>query len=412
MKRLVVLGGGTAGTIVANRVQARLPRGWAITVVDPAAEHVYQPGLTLVPFGDVDDEALRRPRERTLARGVEWRRCEVRSIEPARRELELDGGPLAWDLLVIASGARPRLDLTPGFEGAPGRAAAFEFYTLDGAGRLRDQLSFFNDGRLIVNVAEAAGKSPIAALELLFLADAHFRARGARHRVELMLATPLDGALGWPLAADAFARLMQEKGIGLAAQFTAAEVDRERRVLRAVDGRALDYELLVSIPKHSGAAFVERSGLGDERGFVPTDRHTLRVFGLDDAWALGDATNLPSPKAGSVAHLQAELLAQALLQQMRGREPAESFDGHADLFVDTGQREAVLLALDGELEAPPGNYPFAGFGPFTLLRPSRLNHWGKDAMRKLYFKTVLPGGRMPLPRRSRRSAGAARPPTT
>ena len=400
MKRLVILGAGTAGTILANRVQARLPRDWEVTVVEPAANHLYQPGLLLLPFGDIDELSLRRPREHTLDAQIEWRQSEVQSVLPALRKVVLADSELDYDLLVIASGARVRPDLTPGLARERGHFDVCDFYTLEGARTLRDTLDVFNEGRLIVDVVEAPIKGPLAPLEFLFIADDHFRRRGIRDRVELVYATPLEDAYGGPLGAAPFTELLVAKGIELVPGFAAEDVDRARHKLRAKDGRALAYDLLVPVPTHSGAAFVERSGIGDARGFVPTESGTLRASRIEDAWVLGDATDLPSAKAGSVAHLQAEFLAEALLAQMRGSHSAAALDARGTCFVDTGEGRGMLLDF-GEAETRPGSYPLPGIGPFTFLRPSRRNHWGKNAVRGLYWDTVLRGKGMPLPKRLR-----------
>jgi sulfide:quinone oxidoreductase len=397
MKNLVILGAGTAGTMVANHLRRGLPRGWELTVVDPSPVHLYQPGLLFVPFAPHEGARYERPRLPTL-RGVRWVAQEVTRVDVARRRVELAGGSLPYDLLVVASGARVRPDLTPGLEeGLGGRI--HEFYTLPGARALREALRRFEGGRLVVDIVEMPIKCPVAPLEFAFLADDLFRRRGIRDAVELVFATPLDGCFTRPLASRRLGRMVRDRAIVVEKEFAAAEVDPDRRVLRSFDDREIPYDLLVTVPTHSGAAFVEASGLGNELGFVPTDRELLVSRADDHVFALGDATDLPSSKAGSVAHFQAEILAENLGAAMAGRSPPARFDGHANCFVESGAGKALLIDFNYDVEPLPGRYPLPGVGPFRLLGESRANHLGKLAFEWLYWNALLPGHPLPVPTR-------------
>ncbi|MBI5508746.1 MAG: FAD-dependent oxidoreductase [Deltaproteobacteria bacterium] len=397
MKQLLVLGAGSGGTMVANRMRRRLGADWMITVVDPAALHLYQPGLLFLPFGANDEAAMLRPRRRTLSSGVAWIEGGVTAVDPLHRSVKLhDGQNLTYDFLVVASGARLRFDMTPGLDDGRARGDVHDFYSLEGAQALRTALAGFGGGRLVVNVVEMPIKCPVAPLEFLFLADAFFTRRGMRDKVELVYATPLDSAFTRPLCAKHMQHLLAQKGIALEREFAAGEVDAEHKLLRSYDQRELAYDLLVSIPTHSGAAFVEDSGLGNELAFLPTHKQTLQVEGQERLFALGDATALPSSKAGSVAHFQAEVLETNLLEAIAGRAPKPEFDGHANCFVETGHGKAMLIDFNYDVDPLPGRYPIAGLGPFSLLSESRMNHLGKLAFRWLYWNGLLPGRPIPV----------------
>src|SRR6266542_2229632 len=198
MKNLVILGAGTGGTIVANGAAKRLPRDWSVTVIDPDVNHLYQPGLLFLPFGIYDESKLWRPRGKTLRRGVRWLQERVEAIDAGNREVIAGSTRVPYDLLVIASRSRIRPDLMEGMLDGDWQKRIFDFYTPDGAKKLRDALSTFREGRVVVNVVDMPIKCPVAPLEFLFLADAHFRRRGLRHRVELVYATPLDSAFTKP----------------------------------------------------------------------------------------------------------------------------------------------------------------------------------------------------------------------
>jgi sulfide:quinone oxidoreductase len=397
MKKLVIIGAGTGGTALANRLSTRLSRDeWEIAIVDPAREHLYQPGLLFVPFGAGDEDAIRRPRERTIAHGVQWVSDGVRALEPVQRRVRLESGAtLDYDLLVIASGSRIRPDLTPGLQGEGPHRDVLDFYTLAGARRLREELPLFTGGRLVVNVVEQPIKCPVAPLEFLFLADAYFRGRGMRERVELVYATPLDGAFTKPIASKKLGHLLEEKGIRVEAEFACGEVDRAKKTIRSFDDREIAFDLLVTVPTHSGAAFVETSGIGDELAFVPTDRHTLAARKLENVFVLGDATDVPTSKAGSVAHFEAELLADNLVRVAAGQPPEPTFDGHSNCFIETGDGRAMLIDFNYDVEPLPGRFPTAA-GPLTLLEESRANHLGKLAFRWMYWHRLLPAKPIPI----------------
>jgi len=397
MKHLVVLGAGTAGTMVANRMRARLPDRWSVTVIDPDDVHLHQPGLLFLPFGAHDERKITRRRARTLHAGVAWRRAAVAAVELSQRAVHLaDGGRVPYDLLVIATGAQIRPGETPGLHGEAWHRTIHDFYTLDGAQALREALASFRGGRLVLSVVEMPIKCPVAPMEFLFLADAFFTRRGIRKDVELVYVTPLDGAFTKPTCNRVLSYLIARKGVRLETEFNTGEVDPGRRILRSFDDREVPYDLLVSIPTHGGAPFVEASGLGNELGFVPTHPHSLRAKADDHIFALGDATDLPSSKAGSVAHFQAEVLQENLQRAIDGRSLDDGFDGHANCFVETGFGKALLIDFNYDTEPLPGAFPLPRIGPMRLLAESRVNHWGKLAFRWVYWNALLPGRTLPV----------------
>lgn len=400
MKNLIILGAGTAGTMVANRMSRRLSAEWAICVIDPAGTHLYQPGLLFLPFGARDEAKLEKPRLATLSPRVQWIRDGVSQVETGQKRVVMDSGSrLRYDLLVIATGCHPCPEETPGLLGEHWGQSIHEFYTLEGALALRSALESFQGGRLVVNIVEMPVKCPVAPIEFIFLADELFQRRGLRDRVELIFSTPLDGCFTKPVAAAALRHLLDEKGIAVDPLFNTAEVDGDARVLRSWDGREQTYDLLVTVPTHRGAAFLGASGLGNELDFVPTERRTLLAKGHDDVFVLGDATDLPSSKAGSVAHFQSEVVVENLLRTIAGRGLAEEFDGHANCFIESGFGKALLIDFNYDVEPLAGLYPIPWVGPLTLLGESRINHWGKLGFRPLYWHALLPGRPLPVPRR-------------
>jgi sulfide:quinone oxidoreductase len=395
-KRIVVLGGGTGGTMVANRLRRRFDLDDAeIHVVDRDDRHVYQPGLLFVPFGLAQVEEIVRPRRRQLRSGIVFHENEVAEAWIERDEVLLvDGTALPYDALVVASGVRLQPEETEGMTAAGWNERVFTFYDTEGAEALRHALERFDRGRLVVNVVDMPIKCPVAPLEFAFLADWYLREREVRDRVELVYATPLDGAFTKPVASAELAGLLAQKEIELVSEFNACEVDGVDGTLGSYDGRELDFDLLVTVPVHSGAAYVERSpGLGDALGFVPTDKNTLQTPVKSNVFALGDATDLPTSKAGSVTHFEAEVLTENVGRYFADEELDVGYDGHANCFIETGYHKALLIDFNYETEPLPGHFPTA-FG-LPLLRESRLNHLGKLFFQSIYWHALLPGRDLP-----------------
>jgi sulfide:quinone oxidoreductase len=398
MKRLLILGAGTAGTMMAAKMRRALPRDdWSITIVDQDNDHIYQPGLLFVPFGVYDEKDVVRPRARYIPKGVELLLSGIDVIEPEQSRVRLlDGSIVDYDFLVIATGSRIAPDEMDGLTGSGWQKNIFDFYTLEGATKLHRALEDFNGGRLVLNVAEMPIKCPVAPLEFLFLADWYFHKRGMRDKVELVYATPLDGAFTKPMASKKLGGLLADKGIEVETVFNAGSVDPDKKILASWDEREVPYDLLVTVPTNMGAEVIERSDLGDDLGFIPTDRNTLQAEVAPNVFVIGDATDLPSSKAGSVAHFQGEILEHNLLAAIAGKELAPDFDGHANCFVETGFGKAILIDFNYDVEPLPGRFPLAKLGPMKLLEESRMNHLGKLAFRWIYWNQLLAGREIPL----------------
>jgi len=399
MKSLVVLGAGTAGTMVVNKLRSRLARDeWRITVVDQDDWHLYQPGLLLLPFGAERPEDLLRHRSDFVPPGVGRVQARIDRIDTAERTVLLeDGRAVPYDQLVIATGSQTRPDQTPGMLGDHWHRDVFDFYTLEGAMALRDRLADWPGGRLVVHIVDLPIKCPVAPLEFTFLADAFFEERGRRADVDITFVTPLDGAFTKPIASAHLGGMLRDRGISVEPDFYVDHVDGPARKLVSVDDREVAYDLLVTVPLNMGADCIARSGMGDELNFVPTDKHTLLAVGYDDVWVLGDASNIPASKAGSVAHFSAEVFVENFLEHISGRPMTHAFDGHANCFIESGHGKGLLIDFNYDTEPLPGRYPVPLVGPFTLLEESHANHWGKLGFRWAYWHLLLKGRPMPVP---------------
>lgn len=399
MKHLLVLGAGTAGTMVVNRLRRRLDKTqWKITIVDPQATHYYQPGFLLIPFGIYQEKDVVKPKRDFIPSGVELIAASVDRVEPEHNEVKLtDGRTLPYDFLVIATGAQTRPDQTPGLLDGEWYKSIYDFYTLDGAVALGDKLRNWQGGRLVVNVVENPIKCPVAPLEFLMLADWFFHEKGIRDRVELIYATPLSGAFTKPIAAQKLGHLLEEKNIKVVPDFMVEHVEAEAKKLISYDEQEVAYDLLVSVPINMGDAAMARSGLGDELNYVPVDKHTFVSPTYANLFVLGDAAAIPTSKAGSVAHFAVDCFADNFLDYIDGKAMHTSFDGHANCFIESGFGKGLLVDFNYETEPLPGHYPLPGVGPFTLLEESKINHWGKLMFRPIYWNILLKGRKLPLP---------------
>jgi sulfide:quinone oxidoreductase len=411
-RRIVVLGGGTGGTLIANRLRRLVDQKSAdIVVIDADDEHVYQPGLLFVPFGLADPATLIKPRHRQLRPGIAFRRAAVDRVDLEGSEVRLaDGTSLGYDVLVVATGARLLPEETEGLTGPGWMDKVFTFYSLDGAIALRSGLSRFDGGRLVVGLVDMPVKCPVAPLEFSFLADWYFRRRKIRDRVELTFVTPLDGAFTKPVASRELGGLLNDKGVALVTEFNTGEVDGQAGRLVSYDGREVGFDLAVMIPLHGGQAYVDRSpGLGDELGFVPTDERTLQSNARPNVFVIGDAADLPASKAGSVAHFEGEILARNISRYLAGEPLGAAFDGHTNCFIESGFHKALLIDFNYGTEPLTGRFP--GHLGLPLLRESRLNHLGKLAFSWLYWHVLLPGREIPAVRSQMPTAGKRRLPT-
>ena len=396
-KKIVILGGGTGGTLMANRLRKTYdPGDVEIAVVDKDDQHVYQPGLLFVPFGLARMEEIVRPRHRQLHSGIAFHETEIDNVALDDDRVHLaDGTTLPYDVLIVATGARLAPEETEGLTGPGWMERVFTFYTPEGAQALEEALRWFDGGRLVVNIVDMPIKCPVAPIEFAFLADWHLRERGIRDRTEIVLATPLDGCFTKPIASKHLTHLLEEKEIGLEVEFAAGEVDGSGGRLVSFDGREIPFDLLVTVPVHSGAEYVARSvELGDELGFVLTNPRTLQSLARPNVFALGDATNVPTSKAGSVTHFEGEMLTQNVRHFLAGASLDESYDGHANCFIETGFGKALLIDFNYETEPLPGRFP-SSFGPMPLLQESRLNHMGKLMFQWMYWHLLLPGRDIP-----------------
>ena len=371
-QRIMIVGGGVGGTIVANLLARTLHADEArVTLIDSTAQHVYMPMWLYMPFNHIEAEsdAVVRPERDLLNRHVHLVRGHVQAIDTKNRELRVQhsegqytilgtGGALeatyGYDYLVLATGARLALSDLSGLGEGEGSGKWHHFYSAAGATELYKALHTFEGGRIVIAVGGIPYRCPPAPLEFTFLLEDWLRKQGLRSRTEIHYLYPLPRVFNIESVAEVVTPMLEERGVQYTTFFNTESVDSERKIIASLEGEEIPYDLLVLVPPHRGAKVVEESGLGDEQGWILTDRNTLEVKGHEHIYAIGDATDLPVSKSGSAAHFEAKVVAARLIAAIRGEELKNHegfYDGEVMCFLETGQNKATQLVFN--YEHPP-----------------------------------------------------------
>lgn len=376
-KTVLILGGGVGGLVTADELRRRLGSEHRIVLIDREATHLHNPSLLWVMMGWRRPEKIQAGLDKLNRKGIEFVQGEIESIDPTGRKVKTSAGEFSGDYLVVSLGAQPRQDLTPGFvEGA------HTPYTLGGAERLRDALSGFKGGKIVVAVTGLPYRCPAAPYETVVMIHAYLEKRGLREKTDLQMITPEGmpmGTAGMEMA-QAVEEMMAERGIPFRPLLGTKSIDVEKRELVLENDERVPYDLLVGIPPHRSPKVIQESGLGNQAGWIPVDGKTLATS-FDGVYALGDVTtvSLPGrfkpdkplvlPKAGVFAHKQAEVLAHNLAVEINGGGKAEAYDGQGGCFIELG---------DGRAGYGEGDFYDAKAPDVTLRPPARRWHWAKE----------------------------------
>ena len=372
--RILVVGGGTAGTIIANNLARRLgPETRAgkvrITMLSASDRHMYQPGLLYVAFGHMTPDQLYRDQASLLEPNIDFHVDPVTKFNLDKNQVLTAGGKTHdYDILVIATGSRMVPEETPGLT----EGAEF-FYTEASAVKMFKRLREFQGGKVVVAVG-VPHKCPIAPVEVMFMLHDYFKARGIRDKVQLKYHYPIgrihtiENVAIW--AKPEFERI----GVETVTLFNIKEVDVKNKLLKSEEDTEVAYDLLIVIPQHRGMEVLETDNLG-EGGWIPTDRFSLAMKGRDNVYVVGDTTNLPVSKTGSAAHFQAETLAENIASIVKIGAPVRDYDGKVYCFIEAGHDRATYAMF---------NYQ----NPPDLKPPSKPMHWFKLSYNQMYWTSV------------------------
>ncbi len=370
--RILVVGGGMGGTILANnlarRLSGELKSGKAsITMLSASEKHMYQPGLLYVAVGKMTPDELYRDQVSLLESSITFRVDPVTKFNLKENNVVTESGKqYDYDIIVISTGSRTFAEGTPGLA-----ENALQFYTEADAVNMYKSLQKFEGGKVVVAVG-VPHKCPMAPLEITFMLADYFRERGIWDKVQMHYTYPigrvhsLEPVAQW--AQPEFDRL----GITYETLFNMKEVT-ENKVI-SEEGTEAEYDLLVTVPSHKGMQVIEDSDLG-AGGFIPTDRARLNIEGYENAFVIGDTTNLPISKAGSTAHFEAEALAENIASTIKIGTPVRDYDGKVFCFIEAGEGKATYAMF---------NYQ----NPPNPKAPTKGIHWFKTAYNKMYWASA------------------------
>jgi sulfide:quinone oxidoreductase len=378
MKRILILGGGTGGTLAANLLARKLkPSEAQIAVVSSSLRHMYQPGWLYVPFGRQDPRKLSRPERKLLSKRVNLIHGDISALDTTERSVTLDGDrKLTYDYLIIATGSHPTPTDVPGLA-----EGGHHFYNEQAAWRLHAVMEEFTGGKVVIGVGGLPYKCPVAPLEFTFLFEEWLTKRGLRDKTEITYTFPLNRVFSIETVAEAAQPLLEARGIKIETFFNLDEVLPEEKIARSMEGTDLPYDLLVMVPPHRGAPFLNGHAIADAQGWIKTERDTLKVKGVEGVWAIGDATDLPISKAGSTAHFEAPVAVEHIVADLRGTQPDPKhaeYEGHVMCFLESGYDKASMLDFD--YNRPP-----------DVKEPTAVVHWQKMAFNKAYWYLVPTG---------------------
>jgi len=372
---IIVVGGGTGGTVLANRLADRLDAEIAdgtvhVTLLSDDPEHVYKPVFLYVPFGEKTVADARRPLRDLVDDRIDVVVDRLTAVDTDEKRLTLRDRPdWTYDQLVLATGASLAPEEVPGLE-----AGAHHFYGPEGATALRDELATFTEGHLVLSVVGVPHMCPAAPVEFVLMVDDWLRERGRREDVDLTYTYPIQRAHGLQPVADWASAQFEQRDIALETFVNVETVDPDAQTVETVEGAEFDYDLLVAIPPHAGSDVVAEAGLGED-GWVDVDKHTLEATAAEDVYAIGDVADVPTSKAGSVAHFEAGPVADRIASRARGETPTASYDGKTVCFLEAGTDAATFIEF--------------GYGDEPTVRPaSKMLHWAKLGYNESYWLTA------------------------
>ncbi|MGG5253507.1 NAD(P)/FAD-dependent oxidoreductase [Neobacillus sp. SM06] len=370
-KRVIVLGGGSGGSMVANKLARQLSKEIQneeieIVQITNSSKHIYQPGYLFIALNEKNPDHFIRSQSSIAHRNVQLIEDEITEIDVKNKFLKSKTSQYDYDFLVISTGSYPDFDSLPGL-----KEAASNFYTLEGATKLRDELVNFEKGTILITV-DVPHKCPAAPLEMVLMLDDYFRKKGNRKDVVLKYTYPIGRVHSLQPVAEWAEPQFEQRGIEFETYFNLEEVRPKEKLAVTMDGEEHPFDLLISIPAHKGADVIIQSNLGDESGFIDTDRYSLKMAGQDDVYVIGDATNLPISKAGSTAHYQSEVLVKNLTNRLKGLPDTAVYNGKVACFLEASLEEASMITFD--YQTPP-----------APARPSDFMHWFKGVYNELYW---------------------------
>jgi sulfide:quinone oxidoreductase len=375
--KIVIVGGGTGGTLAANLLAKELRHEIhsgevRVQLISAAPTHIFQPGYLHVAFKNQDPRGIIRQERTLVSADVQQISQDAERLDLKSRTVTLlSGEKIAYDYLIVATGSVPNPTAIPGLS-----EAALNFHTSPSeSAKIWKTLEQFDDGHIVIGIAGVPHKCPPSPNEATFLLDDYLRERGIREKVKVTFVTPYPRA--YP--AEPMSRVVEprfkDRGIEVVTFFNVDSVDPVKRELTSLEGESLNYDLLIMVPPHRGADLVMKSGIGDSDGWIPTDKNSLRINGYENEYAIGDATNIPVSKTGVTAHLQAMVAARNIAASVRNRSELYKYNGRINCPFEMGSGKAAFVV---------GSYDM----PVKEIHPNRIRYLMKKVFANFYWHTL------------------------
>ena len=360
---VVVVGGGTAGITVA----ARLTKGWFndldVAVIEPSAQHFYQPAWTLVGAGTYRRQDTVRDEAAVMPHKASWIRDAVETFDPEHnRIVTRDGKAITYKYLVVAAGIQINWDAIPGLKESIGHDGVCSNYSFETVESTWDTLKNLKGGTAIFTQPKGAVKCGGAPQKIAYLADDYLRKHGLRDRTRVIFAAPVKAIFSVEKYRNVLQEVVKRKGIETMFEHELVAIHPERReaVLEQIETHeqtTLSYDMLHVTPPMSAPDFISRSVLADANGWVDVDAQTLQHTRYPNVFALGDCSNLPTSKTGAAIRKQAPVLVRNLRAFMGGQPPKAAYTGYTSCPVVTGYGTMVLAEF-GYDKQPDESFPF------------------------------------------------------
>lgn len=312
MKRIIIVGGGSGGVSAANRISQSLSMEISdgaieLIVIDGSKNHFYQPGFLEVPFGILEKEETYKPMGYMLPKRIKIVEKNAKRIDLKEKKVYLENESITYDFIIIATGSSYSYEEIPGL-----MENTEDMYSLERSISLKDKIENFQGGRIAVGVSSIPYKCAPAPLETVFLLDDYLRKAGLREKTSITYFFPLPIPFPGKPVAPKMERMLKDRNIETKLSFVLQSVDGEKKEIISKDGDRIPYDLAIVVPPHRGTQLILDSGIGDERGWIRVDKFTLEIENAQNAYAIGDATNLQVSKAGSVADAEAVTVSRRL----------------------------------------------------------------------------------------------------
>lgn len=338
--RVVVLGAGFGGlelsTILSEKIGDRLD----LTLIDRSDSFYFGFSKFDVMFGHKSSEAVKLHYRNIVKSGVQFRQETITGIDPVSKRVTTNSGIYEADVLVIALGADYDMAATPGLS-----EGGNEFYSFEGAERLREGLPAFSKGRVIVGVCSAPFKCPPAPSEAALLMHDYLTKRGIRNECEISIVMPF--GLPIPPSPDTSKALLSafaERNINFIPKHSVKAIDSSRSVAVLDDGTEMPFDFFLGIPKHCVPEVVKESGM-TVNGWIPVDKNNLKTQ-YPNVYAIGDVNSVGTPKAGVFAEGAAKVAAKSIIAEFENGEQPPAYKGDGICYVEFGDGRVGKVNVD------------------------------------------------------------------